>query len=306
MQKKYFLSIIAVVISALPAFWGFDIISVILLAALLTVCFVTFGPKFWSVLSVLSVAAVFCVYRFDILNTVVFSAVALPVSLVLGFGFSKNQSLSSIMTKACTACVAVVAMSVVYLMKKSGISAFTVITGNSAETLKNSLQQASADSFTMQNIDNVIKVIDSILPAIVIISVCLLVYLIFGIARFMLEKKGKQFPGLRRFSELRLSRGFTMVFLILMVLALFSNTSGITFNTITVVTTMFTICGLSCCDWFLKKKNIKRVYRVIIYIVTYFLSVLTGIGAVLLLPGLSVLGMVDSFKDFRAIGIKEF
>ena len=54
------------------------------------------------------------------------------------------------------------------------------------------------------------------------------------------------------------------------------------------------ICGLSAADYFLKyKKNMGKVRFLILLIALYFYTVLT------------ILGLIDTFRDFRGLEKKE-
>ncbi|MBO4897311.1 MAG: DUF2232 domain-containing protein [Clostridia bacterium] len=299
MNKNYVFAALAVGASACLFLWGFDFIAVLFLTVVLTFCFSAFGPKAFGLYCALSLAAIFCSSKFNIVYTAAYTAFAVLVSLSLGYGFNKNKTLSSIMTSSCTIAVTVVALLVVYLMKEGNKSAFHVVTGFKMNEIRDIFEQAGANSFKAQDIDLIIKALDLMLPSVLIITVCMSVYIVFGIARSFLEKNGLSFPNLRRFPEIRLSRGFTMVFLLIVLTSLFFETNGIALNLVSVVSMLFILGGLSYIDFCLEKKNIKKQIRVIIYIFTYIVSVLTGIGAAILLPGLLILGTVDSVKDLR-------
>ncbi len=298
-KKKYILSALLVVISALPVLLGLDILSILICPALLAFCFVTLGVVSWGTLSLLLFAAVYLVTGMSLEHSVIFAAFAVPVSCLLGYGFSKKQSFSILITPACTVCIAAAAGLIFYLMKKYNMSAFSIVTGDSFKIFKESLQQSSIDTNTAKYIDMIIVEAEQMLPSIIIIACCFYIYSVFGITRRFLEKSGLAYENLRHFYELRLSRGFAILFLGVMLVSLFSQTGGVTMNIITVVTMMFTVCGLSCCDYYLKSKSISKPIRVLIFIAVFIISALTGIGATIVSTALFLLGVVDSFRDLR-------
>ena len=297
--KKYFFAALYLIIAALPVFFGLDIISVLFLSALLTFYFVILGHICFASLCFIVLAALFFTTEFSIIHTVVLAAFAIPVSFLLGYGLENKKSFSAIMMPACTAAVAVVSLAVVYCMKTYNLSAFQVLTGDSFKLFKGSLQQAGADANVLKYVDVIVYEAEQLLPSILIISVCIFVYAVFGVSRYILKKSGFVYESIPTFSYLRLSRGFTIVFLGLMLISFLFETSGVTLNIITVVTMMFCVCGLSYCNYYLKKKNVSKPLRALIYIAVFVISTATGIGTSVVSSALFVLGIVDSFRNLR-------
>lgn len=297
--KDYIKAALFIIAAALFDFFGLDALTVLLLTSVLAFCFAAFGAKAYGFYCVLTVASVFCASEFIVVHTTVLSAFVILVSLCLGFGFYKHKTLSAVMTSSCTAAVFVAAFYVVYIMKTNNISAFHVLTGAEIYAVKTALMQAGSSRLAAQDIDTALHLIDLLLPSMVIITVCLSVYASFGLARYMLEKKGFLYPELRHFSELRLNRGFTALFLIILISTAFFDINGVLINTLSVVMTLIAFCGLSFVDFLLAGKNIKRPVRFIIYALLYVVSALTGIGVLVLMTTLFIIGITDSVKDLR-------
>ena len=295
MKKNIFLILLTALL-CLPLLAGFSIISILALGSFLTYTFVRNSAKSFAVSAVTMLLCMALIFRADIPTTLSFSMPVILVSYLLGTGISKKQSFQSVIISAVIAAIAAITIILLYNTHITNKTAFSLLFGEFTTVMKDTL---AGFGISTQYIDEFLVQLELMLPSIIIVSASLCVYVIFGISRTVLERKGYIIENMPHFSELHLNRSFTSVFLVIFLFSLFGGMSAVSLNIITVVVTLFSVCGLSVCVYYLKKFGLPKAVRVIIYVAAVillpFTAALGGIPTVLMFG----LGIFDSYRSLR-------
>lgn len=273
--------------------FGLSAPAAVIFAALLSLFYVMSDVRRWAVCVLGLLAASYCVLRFDILNALLFTLQVGVLSFFLSQGLRKKKSLAYTMITATVAMLAVTVCVIVYQMQASGLSAFTILFGDSFNSAKEIFEASEGQSEQItQMLDLMATLLELIIPSLLILSGVLIVYIAFGITRAMMRKNNIIAEQMPYFSNLRMSSGFSTVFLVILMASMFAPSSAITFNIVYIVAVLFAVCGLSVVDFNLRKPSLPAFVKIGIIIAEIILF--TAFFYML-----AILGIVDSYRPLR-------
>ncbi len=279
------------IISALGLVFVSPFVALVIFSVTIAVCFGKHG-LFVLIPTVTTLALSYAMGGLNALSSIV---LAIPASFILGFCFWKKLSFGTTVAFSSLAETMVLFAEIFYLSKKEGTTAVKLIFGEPENILALFDFAGQEKEMVSDMFDYMFSLYDALLPFLLIVSSAMLVYFIFGISRFLLEKSGEAYS-MPYFYELRLPRSMMTVFLILAVLSLIGGIySPILLNVLFIVSTIIIICGLSVVSFYFKKINMPKVFRILIPVA----------GILLLSPiaefALLFLGIRDSYRDFRTL-----
>ncbi len=289
--KSLIIFLFAAIASALCATFVSPFIAIIIFSVTATVCFGKYG--FFVLIPTL--VSLCLSYVTGGLNAVSALVLAMPASFVLGFCFWKKLTFGNTLAFSSLAETLVLFAGIFYLSKKEGTTAVKLIFGEPADMLALFNFAGQEKEMLSDMLEYMFYLYDALLPFLLIVSSAVLVYLIFGISRFLLEKSGEAYD-MPYFYELRVPRSMMTVFLILAILSLIGGIySPILLNVLFILATVIIICGLSVMSFYFKKINVPKVLRILILIAgILFLSPIAEFS-------LLFLGIRDSYRNFRSL-----
>lgn len=164
------------------------------------------------------------------------------------------------------------------------------------ELIRESGQFAEKDITSLNSMISLVSdVLQGMLPCFYILLSLAFVYILLSISLFILKKTGQKFEQYPHFYELRIPREISIIFVILFIFTLFSE-SLILSNVISVMFTIHVICGISLIDYFMLGKGIPGIFRIFILLILFSVSSFTGgfISSVLCCLGMSSRGRLES------------
>lgn len=221
----------------------------------------------------------FCSLLNGLIDALLLLVYTLPSFIIGTMIFYKSSYYSLLMTSAVFQCFALT-MHTVYLSRtlnktpaeflfRDNFNAFLDLIKKSGQFAENEI--ASLNSM----ISFVSETLQGMLPCFYILLSLAFVYILFSICRFLLKKSGQKLEEYPYFYELKIPREISLVFVLLFILALFSE-SLILSNVISVMFTVHVICGISLIDYFMLGKGIPAVFRVLIIFILLSVSTFTG------------------------------
>ena len=298
--------VLIIIACTLPATFGLDIVSVMLISAYLTSLFTQKSLKCYILYSLLSAVAFFTALAGNLELFLIYFSLTLITSLVLGICIKKKRSLAYCITAASLCTILVFAAIIFFGMKKYTVSATWLIFGNYINALKSALVNAQEISEAVTSIlVNMEKQLDLLLPSMIVIAAGFFSYFTFGIARAFLSKSGIKL-NMRHFYELRLTSSFTFIFVIVDLISLFMGSNVFFANVSIVLSTLFVMCGISLIDFYLELRGLIMPLRIGIYVVGFILTSFTGVMGSLLISVLQLVGLIDSIRPLRRISTDRF
>lgn len=145
----------------------------------------------------------------------------------------------------------------------------------------------------------------AIIPSLLIIMCAAMAFTVYLISRKWLCARSKaDLSGFPRFCEISLPRSASFVLAALYAVSMFSGSSSLASalaNILLVISAAYVVCGLSVIDFFLSKKRVGWVLRLVIYAAGIpFLGIFSAlIPIVNVFTLLMLLGVIDGLLDFR-------
>lgn len=200
--------------------------------------------------------------------------------------------------------VAILSGSVLYLLcnyamyriaaLKDGISIADFFAGSSLELAGAQLKESMPDVDYTVVISQVSDFIVKTLPAYFFITAIITVFLAFSFARYMLKRVGANIE-MDFFHDLKMD---AVISISLIVMTALSFVKGIPNDLVlnASLVLLFLVCasGVALLDFWMIKGNIKKPYRLLIFIFLFALSFL-----ILPVVMIAILGICDSFLNFR-------
>lgn len=284
----------AVLIPAAFYALGFPLPAFILYAALTGSLFVMYGFKYFS-LGTLIILAV-SLFRPDAL----FLLICLPIVFFLGLGIRRGSSFYTMMltsTLSCSALAAVYMSGTAKLMGKHPFDyfftspireSFSALNGSAPGLLY-------GNNFSDEMINSLLLLMELMSPFIIILSSCIITYIIYVLIREIINKYGYPVKAIA-FSEIRAYSNIGVFFLVICFFSMVYNTSPVSVNIIAIFAFMFLICGMSIMDYYLKRGKIPGLIRALIF---FFIFILSSFMGGIIVTALFVIGLVDSFRPLR-------
>lgn len=291
---------------ALPTAFGFGAISAIALCGVLAAEFVKKSLPHYVTALIFTAFLMFFANYDNIYYFVAYFALIAVISFCIGASIKGKKNLSHIVVSASMCAITVFLILIVYNMRTYNISAVSAIFGIYFETLREAapLMGDVAPQFTAL-ISTFEKQIDQLLPSLIIVAGALFSYISFGIARKIIEKNSQKLD-IRPFFLLRLAPSFTFIFIIADMISMFMGTNMFFANASVVLSTLFTVCGISVFDFYLRAKNINTFFRTVIYVAAFMLIAFTGLFGSLATTVLHFVGIWDSLRPLRRINSNKF
>jgi len=203
------------------------------------------------------------------------------------------------MAIASTGVVVIVGVWVIFCMNRYKTSAVWVIYGEYFTLLKElAAEVPKIKNQLIETVSLLQQQIDLMLPSMVIVGAMFLSYIVFQAVRIISEKQNVKVQ-IRHFYELRLNKSFTVIFLIVDLIAAGMVNNIIALNVSSVIYVIFTVCGVSVIDFYLQVMGVPTVLRVIIYIAAVVVFSLLGPIGTLIANIIYFVGMIDSFRPLR-------
>jgi len=278
---------------------GATLLSVLLFSAVLAIQITTADYKRYAVVGVLCILASGVVLYTDIWKFITFSVLTLFLSFAIGYSLKKGFSLYKMMAIASTGVVVIVGVWVIFCMNRYKTSAVWVIYGEYFTLLKElAAEVPKIKNQLIETVSLLQQQIDLMLPSMVIVGAMFLSYIVFQAVRIISEKQNVKVQ-IRHFYELRLNKSFTVIFLIVDLIAAGMVNNIIALNVSSVIYVIFTVCGVSVIDFYLQVMGVPTVLRVIIYIAAVVVFSLLGPIGTLIANIIYFVGMIDSFRPLR-------
>lgn len=139
-------------------------------------------------------------------------------------------------------------------------------------------------------------------PSMVIVSSMVIGYIIVMLCSFVLRRTKIKDVKTVPFSSLKAPRSMSTVavisYLVIMLTGVESTLGAVLANVVFVLYTIIGVCGLSLCDYKIRKKIKSAVVRIIIYFLIFLFG---GFFLNFILNGLVIAGILDSTYNFRRI-----
>ena len=147
---------------------------------------------------------------------------------------------------------------------------------NTAETILNN-GQLSEENVSMMHasIRMLFETMQSMLPFFYLVSALVVVYLVFAVTRFILEKQSIRLQSMPRFCEFWLPRSISNIFVILFLISFFANTPILT-NVVSVMFFIHVVCGISVIDLYMKGRGMSRGIRALLLVALFTVSAVVG------------------------------
>ena len=297
-KKEKIFPIIYILICTLFSAWGFAPFAAVALSGLLCALFVKGGFKELCLHGAL-VIALFLAFGTSRGDTIIYGGIILCLSLTCALCITGKKSLSFTLTAASLAALAVISGVLVYFMKTQNNSAVNIIFGEYFAALGTlSSQQSDMAKQIADAVYSLSAMLDMLLPSILVLSCAAMAYITLSVSRLILKKSGITVL-MRSFSELRLWGSFTFIFIILDLCLMFIPSNPVLSNVSIILTTLFTVCGVSVIDYFLKMKKVNAAIRTAIYAAGFLALSFMGVIGSLAFNILHFIGIIDSLRPLR-------
>lgn len=150
-------------------------------------------------------------------------------------------------------------------------------TMNTAKTfiLENGTFDAEKTEFILTQLNEISKMIESMLPFLYISVALVFTYIIFAVVRFILEKQKKKIDFMPYFYQFWLPGSVNVIFILLFLVSLFTE-SLVLMNVISVAFMIHVICGIATTDAYMRKFGLSKGIRVLVLTVLFALTSLMG------------------------------
>ena len=296
-MKNGLITCLLAVLFCLPLAFGFPFVTLTAVSVLLTFTYVRNSLKLYLICLAVCLICLAAVFWSDLPAALCCFMPVAAVSYLLGSGIKKKKSFANVIISSSVAAIAAITVILLYLSHVTGKTPFSVIFGDYIAILKQVFAQLElsadlADSFALQ--------LEYLFPSFIIIFASVEVYIVFGISRYVLERKGYVPENMPYFYQLRLGKTFATVFLVILLFSLFGGASIVSMNIIAVAITLFSVCGISVCVYWLRNAGLPKAVRIIIYVLFAMLVLLSVLGG---LPMIALFG-IGIFDCYRPLRIK--
>lgn len=201
------------------------------------------------------------------------------------------------------------------VMLRDGKDIFDMYIGDIINAYGEALARSLAQSgvYSKQVLDNVSQIFDMLyttfkmfMPSVVIISTVVSAFFQFILVKKAIEFAEKQKLCITAFSNIRLNRktAYAPIIVILLLTVLKKSLfADALYNILVILLFADFVCGVSVIDFFFKRTRLWWGIRFLIYIIALTLA---SFLAAFLLPGLVILGLLDSRLDLRHLEAAEF
>ena len=229
--------------------------------------------------------------------------------ITAGYVLKYNKSFFTSVSAVSFAQLFVTILALLYV-KRGGNDIFEMFVGAPidmySETVMRALSQSGANSKENAEIfsnifDMLYTAIKMFMPSIIIISAVISAFFTFTVTKKTIEFSAKQKLSVMPFSRIRLGKkaslALTVLILLLFIMqrSMFSDALS---NILVLLLFAHFVCGVSVIDFYFAKTRLNWLVRLIIYAVVLTLACMS---APFLLPGLVIVGMLDSRYDIRKI-----
>lgn len=161
---------------------------------------------------------------------------------------------------------------------------------------------AIKDNFTAAK-----EVISLLVPGFFIVVSAFWGYMTLAFSQFILNRIGHDYRYLPAFYGLKVNRGATTVFAVSLILSMFISkqiVSAALVNITFILSIVLFVCGLSVCDFYVKRARIPGVFRILIYMVVFGIMSILAVRLPFLHPVyiLVLVALGDSIFNFRKFG----
>lgn len=230
--------------------------------------------------------------------------------ITAGYVLKYNKSFFTSVSAVSFAQLFVTILALLYV-KRGGNDIFEMFVGAPidmySETVMRALSQSGANSKENAEIfsnifDMLYTAIKMFMPSIIIISAVISAFFTFTVTKKTIEFSAKRKLSVMPFSRIRLGKkaslALTVLILLLFIMqrSMFSDALS---NILVLLLFAHFVCGVSVIDFYFAKTRLNWLVRLIIYAVVLTLACMS---APFLLPGLVIVGMLDSRYDIRKIG----
>lgn len=141
--------------------------------------------------------------------------------------------------------------------------------------IENRAFDAEKIEFIITQLNEIGKMLESMLPFLYISVALVFTYIIFVVLRFILEKQKQKIDFMPYFYQFWLPSSVNVIFLILFVVSLFTE-SMILMNVISVAFMIHVICGIATTDAYMRKFELSKGIRFLVLTVLFALTSLMG------------------------------
>lgn len=270
-------------------FIGFVITPAILIMVTIVIYCTAYKTYYFPIMAAIWAAGVYWIFGFNLMITLCICSLTLPLALIMLVCFKLKSHLSTLLVLSSAAETGIAALWIYNYTNKIGKTAAELLCQPMIEAIKQ-----IDSSYVGQIEEMMIPAVDLIFPSMLITSAVLIAYTVFGFSRIFLKKIGLEYKHMPEFDKLRMNKSQGVVFVILLILALlFGMISPVIYNVLSVVSTLFMVCGLSVVCYYLKRFGTPAYLRVIICVILIFIM------STFVTPLLFVMGIWDSFKPLR-------
>lgn len=234
----------------------------------------------------------------------------LAIGITAGYVLKYNKSFFTAVSAVSFAQLFVTILALLYV-KRGGSDIFEMYVGAPIDMYSDAFMRAFSQSgvYSKENaevfsniLDMVYTVIKMFMPSIIIISSVITAFFTFTVTKKTIEFSVKQKLSVMPFSHIRLGKktslALTVLILLLFIMqrSMFSDALS---NILVLMLFAHFVCGVSVIDFYFAKTRLNWLIRLIIYAVVLMFACMS---APFLLPGLVIVGMLDSRYDIRKIG----
>ncbi len=286
-----------VLVAVLPLFWGITALAIILASIVFSFYSAKYGLSF-SVVGLLFFFIIATLLR-GTQTTLLISLYCVPAFL-MGTLLFKKARFSTLLISSTGATLFVLVLHSKAVSKALGAEPAQWLFHDSIEEMRRMLvSSAPLDTSMATEMEIMLRqasnIMQTMLPCFYILFAAFLMFLLFNIVRFLLDKVNMHLEGMPHFYELWLPKSMSVIFVILFLFVLFTN-SPVLMNVVFVMFTIHVVCGLSMIDFYLVRHKTPKVLRIVILgIILTFSTVFGGLTSTIL----CCMGMNDGMRAVR-------
>ncbi len=221
--------------------------------------------------------------------------VSVAAGIVLGYMIKKQKSVMSLTVASAVGLVALYAIYIFVFAKMNGYGTLDELFDIFAQSM---VQTVSAVDATKAEAANMAaRMFRDLFPSIVIISSAAMGYFVVFITGVVLSFRKNTARTDMGFSKLRADRVTTVVFIVSMIVTIFSDygiVGIIAENIYTILMFVLQVCGLSLLDWILK--NVSRMNLLFRIIIIFFVFSIQILSVLLIMAAI-----IDARRNFRGL-----
>lgn len=234
----------------------------------------------------------------------------LAAGIVSGYVLKYNKSFFTAVSAVSFTQLLVTIFAILYV-KRGGGDVFEMYVGAPIDMYSDAFMRALSQSgayskenaeFVSEMLDMLYSAIKMFMPSIIIISSVITAFFTFTVTKKTIEFCTKQKVCITQFSRIRLGRKASLVLTVLILLlfimqrSMFSDALS---NILVIMLFAHFVCGVSVIDFYFAKTRLNWLIRLIVYAIVLTFASMT---VPFVLPGLVIVGMLDSRYDIRKIG----